>query len=87
MRGPQHVAGGAEMDAVGPVLQYRHAVGDHAVEQAGKKPFELLGAARHQQVHMFALGHRGAVRRAVRHVVALVDGHAFAHVRQHPGRT
>ncbi len=79
------MARGPEVDAVRPVLQDRHAVGDHVVEQAGKVPLELLGAARHQQVHMPALGHRGPVRRAVGQFVALVDGHPLADVRQHPG--
>ena len=80
------MACGAEVDAVRPVLQDRHTVGHHVIEQAGEKALEFLGAARHQQVHMPALRHGGAVRRAVRQFVALVDGHPLADIRQHPGR-
>ena len=72
------MARGAEVDAVGPVLQDRHAVGHHVVEQAGKKTLEFLGAARHQQMHMPALRDGRPVRRAVGQFVALVDRHALA---------
>ncbi|NVN52707.1 hypothetical protein HLY00_4416 [Mycolicibacterium hippocampi] len=83
--GPQQVPGRAEGDAVGPVLQNRHTRGDHVVEQSGKETFELLGAARHQQVHMPALWNRGAIRRHVGQFVALVDRDPVVEIRQHPG--
>ena len=85
MGGPQHMARGPEVDAVRPVLQDRHAVGDHVFEQAGELALEFLGAARHQQVHMPALRHCRPVCRAVRQRVALVDGHPVTDVGEHPG--
>ena len=85
MVGPQHVARGAEVDAVRPVLQNRHARGDHVVEQTGKVRVELLRAAGHQQMDVPVLGHRGPVRRSVGQFVALVDRDPLIEVRQDAG--
>jgi hypothetical protein len=80
----QHVPGGSEVNAVGAVLQYRHAIGDHVVEQTRKVRVELGGAARHQQVDVTTLRHGGPVGRAVGKLVALIHRHPVVEIRKHP---
>lgn len=66
--GAQRMAGGAEMNAIGPVLQNRHTRSHHVVEQAGEQRLELLRAARHQKVYVATLRNRGAVHRFGRQI-------------------
>ena len=84
VRRTEDVAGGAEVDAVRPVLQNRNARGDHVVEQTREVRVELLGAARHQQVDVPALRHRRAVGRTVGKVVAFEHRDPVVEIRQHP---
>ena len=49
-RRPEDVARSAEVDAVRPVLQHRHARGHHVLQQARKQAVELHCPAGHQQV-------------------------------------
>ena len=84
MAGAQDVAGRAEVNAVGPILQNRYPGGHHVVEQSREMLVELLGTARHQQVHVPALRHRGPVGWAVGQLVAFVDRHPVIEVRQAP---
>src|SRR6185312_1969698 len=81
---PENVARGAQMDAVGPILQLGHAGVDHVVEQAGKEVLEFDRPARHQHVQVAVLGNRRPVRRGGRQLVALVDRHPRIRVRKHP---
>ena len=83
VRRAEHVARGAEVDAVRPVLQDRDARGDHVVEQPRKLRVEFLGAASHQQMHVPALRHRGAVGRLRGQLVAFVHRDPVVEVRQH----
>lgn len=80
----EHVARGAEMDAVGPVLQHGHARGDHVPQQSGEQAVELDRPAGHQHVQVPVLGHRRAVGRGVRQLVAFVDGHPRVELREDP---
>ena len=84
MRRTEDMTGGAEVDAVRPILQNRHTRGDHVVEQTGEMRVELLRAARHQQMHVPALRHRRTVGRTVGQFVAFEHGDPVVEVRQHP---
>ena len=79
----EDVPGGAEGDAVGPVLEDRHSGGHHALEQSGEQLLELRGAPRHQEMHVAALRDGRAVAGTVGQFVALVDGDAGVVVGQH----
>lgn len=86
MPGTQHVAGGAEVDAVRPVLQLRDPPGgDHVVEKAGIQRLELVGAPRHQDVHVAVLRHRATVGRFGGQGVSFVDGHPVVVVGEDAG--
>ena len=87
MPGPQDVPRGAEVDAVGPVFQHGHARGRHVFQQARKKVVELDRPAGHQHVQMLVLGHRRAVCRCARQLVALENRHPAEKVRKHPRST
>ena len=83
----QHVTGRPEMDAVRPVLQDRHPVGHHVGQQPGKQRLQLLGAARHQQVHVAVLRRGGAAGRFGGQFVTLEHRHLVSELRQHLGGT
>src|SRR5262249_6972042 len=84
--GAQHVAGGTEVDAIGPVLQHRYARIDHVGEQSRIERLEFPGAAGHQEVDVTALRDGGAVGRTVGEIVAFEDRDPLEVVGEHPGR-
>ena len=86
MLGAEDVPGRPEMNAIRAVLQNRHTSGHHVVEQTGELSLELPCAARHQQVHMPALGDRCPIGRSGRQIVAFENRHAIVEIRQHPCR-
>ena len=81
---PEDVSGSAEVDAVRPVFQDRHARGHHVLEQARKQALELLCSAGHEQVQMPVLWDRRTVCRCARQLVALVHRDLGIKVRKHP---
>ena len=80
---PEHVAGGTEVDGIGPVLQDRHAGGDHVVEQTGEQPLELRAPRAISRCTCWSCGMAERFSRAFGQVVAIEHADRVVEVGQH----